>query len=222
MEMKGSVAPVSRDGSAPPLTATKIWDEQYAQRPSWWKGPYDITPIIQHLEPGARVLDVGCGSGRYLIPLVRNGFEAVGVDISRQALRLLGCQFARVVADVRFLPFSDRQFDAITCYGLLQHLSLFGRMQAVTELFRVLKQQGLALVEVVGRSDMRNEGGTRVAVVVRGGIPYHYFSTHELLELFQSAGFELLTLEQKNTKKRYAGVVRKRHRILAVMRKPHL
>ncbi|MGZ4852947.1 MAG: class I SAM-dependent methyltransferase [Halobacteriota archaeon] len=223
VEMKGSVASMPEDDTQSSReTLTRIWDEQYILRPSWWKGPYDLSPIIQRLAPGADVLDVGCGAGRYLIPLARTGFRAVGADFSERALALLDPWHSRVVADVQRLPFSNHSFDAVTCYGVLQHLTQAGRVKAVTELFRLLQRQGLAFVEVAGRLDMRYGHGKRVAThtFVRGGIPHHYFSPSELHELFQSAGFAVLTLDERITQKQYDGAVRIRHRILTVMAKP--
>jgi ubiquinone/menaquinone biosynthesis C-methylase UbiE len=176
---------------------------------------------MHSLAPGADVLDVGCGAGRHLVPLVRNGFRAVGADLSEQALALLDPRYSRVVADVQRLPFSDRSFDAVTCYGVLQHLTLAGQVKAVDELFRVLRHQGLVFVEVAGRLDMRYGRGKRIATdtFVRGGIPHHYFSQSELHELFQSAGFAVLTLDDKVTKKHYNDVLRRRHRIFTAMAK---
>lgn len=202
-------------------TLTKTWDEQYSLRPACWKGPYDLSPIMHWLAPGADVLDVGCGAGRYLVPLVRNGFRAVGADLSEQALASLDPRYSRVVADVQRLPFSDRSFDAVACYGVLQHLTRAGRVKAVGELFRVLRHQGLVFVEVAGRLDMRCGRGKRIATntFVRGVIPHHYFSQSELRELFQSAGFSVLTLDDKVTKKQYDDVLRRRHRIFTAMAK---
>src|SRR5688572_8280434 len=40
------------------------------------------------LEPGARILDVGCGPGRHAHALGRRGFEVVGVDISERFVAL--------------------------------------------------------------------------------------------------------------------------------------
>lgn len=74
------------------------------------------------LEPGQRVLDVGCGPGRHAHALARRGLEVVGVDISDRFVTLAregappGASFVR--ADARELAY-DRAFDAVVslCQG---------------------------------------------------------------------------------------------------------
>ncbi len=67
------------------------------------------------LEPGMRVLDVGCGPGRHAHALARRGIETHGVDISHRFVELAradapaGATFERL--DARMLPF-DGDFDA--------------------------------------------------------------------------------------------------------------
>jgi SAM-dependent methyltransferase len=74
------------------------------------------------LQPGQRVLDVGCGPGRHAHALAQRGIEVVGVDISQRFVDLAnehappGATFVR--ADARALPF-DGEFDAVIslCQG---------------------------------------------------------------------------------------------------------
>jgi SAM-dependent methyltransferase len=82
------------------------------------------------LEPGQRVLDVGCGPGRHALALARRGMEVVGVDLSpdfvalaRDAARAGEVPASFEVLDVRDLAY-EGEFDATVClcqggFGLL-------------------------------------------------------------------------------------------------------
>lgn len=73
------------------------------------------------LEPGMRVLDVGCGPGRHAHELARRGVDVHGIDISERFVELASehapggpgrCSFERL--DARSLPF-EAEFDAVIC-----------------------------------------------------------------------------------------------------------
>lgn len=74
------------------------------------------------IEPGQRVLDVGCGPGRHANALGRLGFEVVGVDISERFLEVARAEappgVSYVRGDARALEF-DSEFDAVIslCQG---------------------------------------------------------------------------------------------------------
>ncbi|MGQ0805849.1 MAG: class I SAM-dependent methyltransferase [Actinomycetota bacterium] len=82
------------------------------------------------LEPGQRVLDVGCGPGRHALALARRGMEVVGVDLSpdfvalaREAAIAEDLPASFEVLDVRDLAY-ESEFDAVIClcqggFGLL-------------------------------------------------------------------------------------------------------
>jgi SAM-dependent methyltransferase len=82
----------------------------------------DFLVDVLDLEPGMRVLDVGCGPGRHSIELARRGIEAHGVDISQRFVDLATsaadalASFERL--DARALPFVG-EFDAVIslCQG---------------------------------------------------------------------------------------------------------
>jgi SAM-dependent methyltransferase len=71
------------------------------------------------LQPGERVLDVGCGPGRHALALARHGLIVVGVDVSETFVDLATSaadadgldQATFIVADARELTF-DGEFDA--------------------------------------------------------------------------------------------------------------
>ena len=67
---------------------------------------------------GRRVLDVACGTGKSLLPLVRRGYEGAGCDLSAEMLaraRVALPEAPLHCADMRALPRSIGIFDWITC-----------------------------------------------------------------------------------------------------------
>jgi SAM-dependent methyltransferase len=64
------------------------------------------------------VLDVGCGTGKSLLPLVRRGYDGAGCDLSPAMLSRARSALPEVPlhrADMRALPRSIGVFDWITC-----------------------------------------------------------------------------------------------------------
>ncbi len=99
-----------------------------------------------------RILDAGCGNGRYLRFLLRRAdpdAELTGFDLSagmlrRAGRRLKGRRPALVAADLARLPYRDQSFDAIVCGWVLEHLP--DPRPGLRELHRVLKPGGKLLL----------------------------------------------------------------------------
>jgi SAM-dependent methyltransferase len=75
---------------------------------------------------GARLLDAGCGTGRYAVELARRGFRVTGVDTSAELLAIARGQAGAetvtfVLGDLRALPLA-LDHDAILCRGVLNDL----------------------------------------------------------------------------------------------------
>lgn len=113
------------------------------------------------LQPGQRLLDIGCGSGRHIGEAYRlKGVIAVGADLDtddlRQARERLvyhdflgehgGGRWCLSAANICRLPFPDATFQAVICSEVLEHIP--DHHQAVAELVRVLKPGGRLVVSV--------------------------------------------------------------------------
>jgi SAM-dependent methyltransferase len=104
-----------------------------------------------------RILDVGCGTGRWLRRYQQFGFRAMGVDATAAMLRLArerGTAAALTVGEVNRLPFRDATFDAVTDITVTQHIPQSLQVPALAEMIRVIRPGGcLILMELIQGED---------------------------------------------------------------------
>lgn len=100
---------------------------------------------------GARLLNVGCGTGGFEEAARRAGADAWGVDVSLEATAIAALRApGRIVRGVaEALPFPARRFDLVYCYSTLEHVADAGR--AVCEMVRVLRPGGALYVHTPNR-----------------------------------------------------------------------
>lgn len=108
---------------------------------------------IAAIPPGARILDVGCGTGRWLRRYLEFGFQPTGVDATQGMLRLARSRrtVSPLVAGESFrLPFADSAFDSVSDITVAQHIPADLQPAALAEMMRVLKPGGaLILFELI-------------------------------------------------------------------------
>jgi ubiquinone/menaquinone biosynthesis C-methylase UbiE len=116
---------------------------------------------LRHLAPwvrrvaGWQVLDVGCGYGFYSLDFARRGANLIGCDLALEALDAsrqtsqgleLEGQTTYMEADGSLLPLANETFDLVFCNCVLEHVR--DDRQALTEMYRVLRQGGLLYLTV--------------------------------------------------------------------------
>ena len=123
----------------------------------------------------ARTLELGCGTGRLLIPVARTGTRVTGVDRSAPMLAQARRRVARlprarrpsiVRADIRQLPFAPSAFGLVMApYGMLQSLVTDRALTRVLqEARRVLMSGGLLGIDLVPDLPRWAEYGPRVSL----------------------------------------------------------
>lgn len=109
---------------------------------------FRIKAILDFFGPvnGKKILDIGCGKGRFARILQDNGAAVTGIDPSEELLKE-----ARKNKGINFvkgsgtdLPFEDGSFDCILCVEVLEHVP--DCKKAVREMFRVLASGGRLII----------------------------------------------------------------------------
>jgi cyclopropane fatty-acyl-phospholipid synthase-like methyltransferase len=105
------------------------------------------------VEPGMRVLDLGCGRGEIVRHVARLGAVSIGVDYARVAVAMThrvmqseSGHFGLGRADAKFLPFADDSFDRVLIFDVVEHLHPWELATCLLEVRRVLKPGGRIIV----------------------------------------------------------------------------
>jgi SAM-dependent methyltransferase len=127
------------------------WHRRYLQQSQWTADVRRHLFESAGLGAGARVLEVGCGTGAVMSQLAgENAFELYGVDINRANLAFAKTEnaaFQLTQADGHRLPYPDGVFDAVFCHYLL--LWVHDPVKVLAEMRRVARPSGavIALAE---------------------------------------------------------------------------
>lgn len=105
---------------------------------------------------GDKILEAGCGLGRYCFWLEDRGIKTIGIDIVKEAIDL-GREYAKAkgyktklfIGDVRKLPFENDSFDGYISLGVIEHFRKASDIQKTfLEAYRILKPGGYAYISV--------------------------------------------------------------------------
>ena len=110
-----------------------------------------LKPLFRrYLQPGATMLEGGCGRGQYVAYYSAQGVNVVGLDFARDWLSKIRGEAPGLklcAGDVGALPFTDRAFDLYYSGGVVEHFEA-GADRALAEARRVLKDDGILLISV--------------------------------------------------------------------------
>jgi len=184
----------------------KIWDALAKGWSGWRNKPLkEIEKLTGEWNPG-KLLDIGCGNCRNLIPFAKSGFDCYGIDFSKEMLKQAKgvCEKENVKVNLKLsraekLPFKNELFDYCIFANALHHVDTAeGRKKAVSEMFRVMKKEGRAFVSVWNKLQPRFFFAKKDVFIPWNKKDktyqryYHLFSYFELRKLLKSAGFKIM------------------------------
>jgi SAM-dependent methyltransferase len=128
----------------------ELQTHQAEDRHWWYRGRRTVLDGITAglgLPPQARILDAGCGSGRNMVELARNGV-VTGIELSETSVALARERDAGevILGSVLDMPFADASFDLAVSLDVIEHLE--DDFCALRELRRTVAPGGALLVTV--------------------------------------------------------------------------
>ena len=141
--------------------AEETWDTIAKSFDTTRRKPWKIClDFINELSSNGIVADLGCGNGRHLLPCAERFKRVVGVDISRNLLKIVQGKvkdrgFENVLllqSDLVELPLKDNSFDRVLFIASLHNIKKRdSRIRSLKELHRILKKNGVAMISVWSR-----------------------------------------------------------------------
>lgn len=175
------------------MRSTKAYYEELSRRYDEQRSnPYfrlieqlELDVLLQNIRPTQeRLLEVGCGTGIFLKHLESCDLSLHGLDYTAGMLELARSKLdallaALVQGDGQTLPYADDSFDVVYSFKVLAHLPRIDC--ALREIRRVLRSDGLAVLEFYNRHSIR-------CLLHRGGYFHQWQSPREVREQVEKAG----------------------------------
>lgn len=116
-----------------------------------WRSVAEKMAAHYDLQPGHKILDVGCGMAHLLYEFTQfvPGVQVTGLDISEYAIKHAKEEIRSnlMLGKAQQLPFADNEFDLVFSLTTLHNLKVYDLKKAVQEIERVSKGKSYIMVE---------------------------------------------------------------------------
>lgn len=137
-----------------------------------------IRNLINRKHKKYKVCDLACGYGELLLELKKDGHDVYGIDSSAYRAQYCNAKGIQCIyGKAEDMPFEDKQFDAVVCTELLEHVKEPEKI--ISAIYRILKPDGYIYCSVP--YGMRCDCDTHVRL----------FTENSLYTLLSKNGFEI-------------------------------
>ena len=184
-----------------PIPSTKQLGQYYSS--TYYNKPRLLTNFLQflrkrkfaNLKPG-KILDIGCGSGSFLLAMNSIGWACYGTEISKSSHEFLkNVQLSDIKIYNCFLPdasFKANFFDLVTLWHVLEHLQ--DPPTYLAHVKKIMKKDGLLMIAVPNSASI----GFKLwwCNWLQLDVPRHifHFNPSSLTKLLHKSGFEIISI----------------------------
>jgi len=176
------------------------WDEQWTETKTiekWLRPDEMVEQLVRALKVQGfeRAFDLGCGVGRHVLLLAREGYEVHASDFSKPAvqycqewLRREGLTATVIQKDMTEIPYPDGFFDLVIAYNVIYHTTFGGMKDLVQTVHRKLRPGGYFFVTLKSSEGWLYGQGVEIEknTFLRSGkgVPVHFSTEDEIETLF--------------------------------------
>ena len=188
---------------------TEFWEEAFKDKQEMWGlEPAKSTVLTKDFFVEQKIKSVlipGIGYGRNAQFFVDNGMIVTGIEISQTAIDLARQHFGNNLTiyhgTVTEMPFDDKLYDGIFCYGLIYLLDYDERKKLIQDCFNQLAENGFMVFTTITKNAQTYGQGTLISkdrFEMFGGVKIFFYDKETIEEEFGDAGLFEVTEVTEN------------------------
>lgn len=160
----------------------------------------EIDILVDNLENGGKILDVGTAIGaypKYLTERCNKNFSVIGVDSSENMIkkaRLNSPKATFEVMDMRDLNYPNNYFDAIICLATLIHVDDATAIKVLEKFDSMLKENGFMIINVMEHIKGDKEICEKEPFNPKYNTYFNRYSKKFFIDYFSAKNYEILNI----------------------------
>lgn len=188
---------------------TEFWEEAFKdKREMWGFNPAKSTVLTKNFFIEQRLKNVlipGIGYGRNAQIFKNNGMTVTGIEISETAIELgkkhFGNEMKIYHGSVIDMPFDNKKYDGIYCYGLIYLLDKDERVKLIQDSYNQLTESGFMVFTAITKQAVTYGQGTELSkdrFEMFGGVKIFFYDSETIAEEFDNKGLFEITEVTEN------------------------
>ncbi len=178
---------------------TEFWEEAFKDKQEMWGSePAKSAVLTKDFFVGQKIKSVlipGIGYGRNAKIFMENGMTVTGIEISQTAIDLAKKHFGNDLViyhgSVTEMPFDDKLYDGVFCYGLIYLLDNNERKKLIRDCYNQLAKNGFMIFTAITKDAKTYGQGIQISkdrFEMFGGVKIFFYDKETIEEEFGIAG----------------------------------